>query len=187
MATVTQKAPVSAEVPDRQGVDPKKVQIWERRFVNPGRESAQSIHLRDEGFETRWVNTGVEGRFHRAVHEQGWTPVRPSELGEDPADLGFQVVGETVRRGERGVEVLMKIPTSVFKLIRQRKGQLEIESLKKTRQNIAEATARQFGSEAGDWAFDGRPADEDRPVSGLRGKVLDYRERRVVDSQEESA
>lgn len=168
----------------KKAVDPKRVGIWERRLVNPGRESTVPVVLKDESFTTRWVNTVVEGRFFRATHEQGWEPVRPDELMDSPEDLGFQTVGSTIRRGDKGVEVLMKMPTVVFKKIQRRKAQLELDSMRKTREQLSNAAAQRYGSNAGDWAS-GRSIDPDQAVSGLKGKVLDFHERRVIDSEGE--
>jgi hypothetical protein len=164
-------------------VDPAKVNIWERRMVNPGRESVSPIMLREDGFTVRFINTEVQGRFHRAVYDQGWEAVKVEELRDAPDMLGLTPAADGfVRRGERGQEVLMKIPTIVFKQIQKRKGQIEMDSLRRTRQNLSEAAARQFGANAGEWAS-GKSIGED--VSGLKGRVVDYVETRVIDSEEE--
>lgn len=177
MDKVTTVPDVAGEL--KRQVDPAKVNIWERRMINPGSESAAPIVLKEEGWTLRYVNTSVEGRFHRAVYVQGWTPVTKDELRDSPELLGLaESTDNLVRRGERGVEVLMKIPTVVFERITREKARRELESIKKTREQLANAMASRFGSNAGDWAF-GQGVDDG--ISGLRGKVVDSKERMVVD------
>lgn len=181
MDKVTKMPEVAADL--KKNVDPAKVNVWERRMVNPGRESTTPITLKQDGFTVRFVNTEVQGRFHRAVYDQGWEPVKVEELRDAPDMLGLTPATDGfVRRGERGQEVLMKIPTVVFKQIQRRKAQLEIESLRKTKKNLAEAAARQYGANAGDWAS-GNSIDES--ISGLKGRVVDTVETRVIDSEED--
>lgn len=162
----------------KKQVDPSRVSIWERRMINPGRQSSTPVLLKEEGWEVRWVNTAVEGRFQRAVYEQGWMPVRTEELRDAPDVLGMEKREDGLaRRGERGAEVLMKLPSPIFQRIQRRKAQIEIESLKKTREQLANAAASRFGGNAGDWAT-GQSIDEG--VSGLRGKIVDSKERMVI-------
>lgn len=166
-------------------VDPQRVQVWERRMVNPGRESSRPVFLKDDTFVVRWVNTASEGRFHRAVYEQGWEPVEVKDLRDDPKLLGFNVTDGYVRRGNQGQEVLVKIPRVVFNRIQRRKAELNNEHIRKTRQRLQEAISGRFGDQAADWAGgNDRALDRDQAVSGLKGRILDGMETRVVESDE---
>lgn len=164
--------PTVQEVAEKHSVDPSKVSIWERRLINPGPEGGVPILLTEEGWTLRWINTKLANRFYRAVHQQGWTQVKLTELKDPPETLGLTDNGDgLVRRGDRGEEILMKIPTPVFTRIQRRKAEVERENMKKTRQRLAEAAAAEHGAEAGEFV-----------TSRLKGQVLDSMERHVVDS-----
>lgn len=175
-------APIMADELKKK-VDPSRVAVWERRLVNPGRSPSTPIALREDGVVTRWINTANEGRFHRAVYDQGWEPVRVDDLRDDPKLLGFQTQDGTVRRGHLGQEILMKMPEGVFRQLTRAKAKVEMDTLKKTRNALAQAAAQRYGGNAGDWAA-GTDIDTSGAVSGLKGKILDSYESRVVESEE---
>ena len=160
------------------------INIWERRFINPGPTGDIPIPLKDPSFEVRWINTQQEGRFHRATREEGWVPVKPSELVDDPELLGLQTADDRVCRGEKNAEILMKIPAAVFDKIRHRKAQLVTESLKRTKGKVAEAIAERHGANAGDWAA-GKSGAAGRHISGLMGEVVDKIGTADVDSADD--
>ena len=163
---------VEAEEPKAK-VDPKVAQIWERRLVNPGQVSAEPIALKDQSQETRWINTAVAGRFHQAVSQLGYTPVRKEELEHDVSLLGFTDMGDgLVRRGEKGQEVLMRIPKRVFAQIQKRKADLVIQGLKKTRQRMAEEASKRYGANAGDFV-EGKAEAAGEGIGGLKGVIKD--------------
>lgn len=156
-------------------VDPKKAKIWERRFVNPGQEASQPIELAQKGWTTRWINTQMPGRFHQSVSVQGYEPVKKDELEHSLDLLGLVDMGDgLVRRGEKGVEVLMKIPTNVFNRIQRRKADLVKQGLKKSRQALAESAARKYGADAGDFVEGKSVADG---IGGLKGNIVDSLEK----------
>jgi hypothetical protein len=136
------------------------VEVWERRFFNPGPQPSKPIRLKAEGMVPRWINTSIEGRYHRAIYEQGWQPV-PVALLADPASIPdlYKHVDGFVHRGERGKEVLMMMPITVFQRIQRRKAELTIKSLKNIRNEVAGAAATTLGPEAGDFAARGESAD----------------------------
>ncbi len=110
--------------------DPRRLQLWNRRLLNPHGSSSAPIRLKDEyaGMHVRWINTKIEGRYHRAVYEQGWQPV-PAEALADPKEIhGLQILDGKVCRGDHGAEVLMWIPERVFKSVQRRKAELIHES-----------------------------------------------------------
>lgn len=182
MAEVT-STPMAEIQEQFQTVDPSKVAVWERRMVNPGRESSTPILLKEEGWVVRWVDTSVPGRFQRATASQGWIPVRESELKDTPEMQGL-VSSEDgfVRRGIRNQGMLMKMPEKVFRMVQRKKAELELKSLRKTRQSLGSALQKQYGGNSEDFVH-GAEIDG---VSGLKGRVIDSKERIVVGSEEDS-
>lgn len=171
--------------PEKVKADPKKAAIWERRFVNPGPESSRPVELKEKGWTTRWVNTQLPGRFHQAVSVLGYEPVHKDELEHSLDLLGYEDRGDgTVRRGEKGIEVLMKIPTTVFKRIQQRKGELTLKNLKRTKEHMAQAAAKQFGDRAGDFVA-GATGAAGEGIGGLKGSINDYVERVPLEEAEQ--
>jgi hypothetical protein len=81
-----------------------------------------------------------------------------------------------VRRGEKGVEVLMKIPSPVFARIQKRKAELVKTNLKKTRDRMAQAAANRFGANAGDFIA-GKAEAAGEGIGGLKGNIIDSMER----------
>lgn len=189
MNTKTQRKAKILEVPPiaedlKKTIDPSKVAVWERRMVNPGQEPSSPINLTTPGFVTRWVDTSVGGRFARATNQQGWTVVKADELVTGAELQGFMVGTDgSIRRGERNAMILMKMPEVVFKALQKRKAEIELASLRKTRKHLAEAAANMFGGQAGDFVMG---SDVAEGISGLKGKVVDSKERIGLESDQDS-
>lgn len=150
-----------------------KAAIWERRLVNPGQEASAPIELREKGWTLRWINTTMPGRFHQAVNQQGYEAVRQEELQESISLHGFTDMGDgLVRRGDKGIEVLMKIPSGIFKRIQDRKAEIVRLGLKKSKQALAESAAKRFGANAGDFVS-GAANAAGEGVGGLKGNIID--------------
>jgi hypothetical protein len=150
----------SVDAPDRV-VDPDTlVEVWERRFLNPAQRGSSEVKLKAPGMIVRWINTAIDGRYHRAVYDQGWQPV-PVTLLADPSSIPdlYKHPHGIVCRGERGKEVLMMMPERVFEKIRQRKDDLNRASTMKLRSELAEAAAGKFGADAGDFVHSGATPD----------------------------
>ena len=136
------------------------VEVWERRFQNPGAVASTPVRLKVQGMVVRWINTAIEGRHHRAVYDQGWQPV-PLRLLSDPEDIPdlYKHPHGIVARGERGKEVLMMMPADVYKKIQWRKTELNNKALRNIRQETAAAVGARYGDEAGEFARTGATAD----------------------------
>jgi hypothetical protein len=120
--------------------------VWERRLVNPATQGSRAVLLKTGGFELRWINTGVEGRYQEAIHEEGWIPVDKSELADPNQITGlFKNPDDTyVRTGPEGVYLLCKMPKRVYDAIARRKveiGQSKRRSAKQQRERIMERAA----------------------------------------------
>lgn len=145
--TETDEAPSKA-----QGIetDANLIDIWERRMVNPDGIETPPIHLRTPGMRLRWINTSIPNRYHRAIYEQGWSPVQRTELKDEREIQGAQFTTEGyVTRGDRQAEMLMKIPEAIFKRIQQRRSELRDREYQKIRDNMAQAGAEHFGDRDG--------------------------------------
>jgi|ETN02SMinimDraft_2_1059926.scaffolds.fasta_scaffold07401_2 hypothetical protein len=154
-------------------IDPDVVAIWERRFIEPGPEPSMPIPLKDPSWTVRWINTQVEGRFHRATASQGWVPLRAEDLQGVAGNLGFVVNKEGfVCRGERQREVAMKMPTKVFKTIQRRKVEENLKTRRKIKDDMAQSAATEFeSSQAGD------------VVSGFKGTIKEGKETIALDAE----
>lgn len=167
---------ISSEVPadppsPKEQKRPPRVSILERRLLDPRGVGSETIQLREGGMALRWVNTAKPGRYYVATSQQGWEPVRVEEL-EDPnaiADL-YTGTDNYVRRGERGQEILMKMPLDIFQRIQMRKVELNLERERKAmKETVAQAAANRFGPEAGDYI-----------AKKIKGEILESTEKITV-------
>lgn len=130
--------------------DPKMVEIWERRIINPNPSFAQEIHLKQSGWMTRWINTkAYPGRLQLA-REQGYMPVKPDELKDTSEIVDLQTSPEGyVVRGDRGEEILMKIPEAVYKKVQRRKVELYNRQYegKRFKEGIQSAAGEQYSGD----------------------------------------
>jgi hypothetical protein len=129
------------------------------------RENAATCHLCRKPvrqWTVRWVNTLIEGRWGQ-IRSKGYVPVEIHELKDahDVSDLVRQKEDEGkvfVRRGDRGAEVLCKMPLELY--IYLKRAQREIQrtrnnSKKAMQSDLAEAAGAELGDEAGQTIHDG--------------------------------
>lgn len=110
----------------------------------------------------RWINTQWEGRWS-AIKSKGYEPVEVSQLTDeqDVADLVKQKETEGkvyVRRGDRGHEILCRMPLELFNYIkRAQRETLKARGNSKRQQqdDLAEAAGAELGDEAGQTFHDG--------------------------------
>lgn len=70
-----------------------------------------------------WGNTGREGRHFQLTKRLGWIPVKMHELA-NRLDIGGEIVESpdgVVARGEKGREVLYKMPLRLYRALQRRK------------------------------------------------------------------
>lgn len=134
-----------------------KVSIIDRRLENPFGTGSVPITLKTPGqWEVRWVYSKLRaGRIHDMTHNKGWVFVEPGELDGTPDEYGFVSKDNRLVRGDQGEEVLMKMPLEDFQKIQRAKAEYNLKQLgKKNMQDaVAQATAKEHGSEAGDSVF----------------------------------
>jgi hypothetical protein len=152
--------------------------IWERRMLNPQQQSAPMVRIKTPGMTLRWINLNNRGRYQRARYEQGWLPVEQAELIDEKEIYGVSYTTEGfVCRGEKQQEMLMKMPTAVFRKIQERRAELNTKSYKNLKENLVSAGSRHFGdkynAQAGQQAADA--------AAGFTGNISFGTERATSD------
>jgi hypothetical protein len=158
-------------------VAPKGLSVIERRLANPLGKRTREIPLKDElkGWTVRVFTKDAEhqDRHYEAVHELGYTPCKPEDFPVDPQSLGFSLSPDGhVVRGEKGQDMVMRIPTADWKKIQRAKAMANLQSIKKhnLKEEVAQATAKTHGDEAGEAVFkhyDQKEMVETIPTGGM--------------------
>lgn len=105
----------------------------------------------------RWCNTSQEGRWSQ-MRAKAYVAVEVRELKDEQDVSDLVKTDQLVRRGDRGQEVLMKMPLEAYILIKRReraKRAGQQLSSKHLRNELAEAAGRELGDEAGTMLHDG--------------------------------
>lgn len=148
---------IEAEKPKNGTEVPRKlprVSVLERRLQNPFGDGSPEIRLKEPGWVVHIVNGGLRpGRYHDVTRNKGWVPVDPSELDGEAEDFGFDVKDGRIVRGERGQEVLMKMPASEYSQIQMAKDRHNrlANSGARLKSAIVDQTAATHGDEAGSY------------------------------------
>jgi hypothetical protein len=132
---------------------------------NKLRENSTDCHICHKPVRewyVRWVNTGIEGRWGQ-IRSKGYVPVEVSELkdAQDVSDLVKMKEDEGkiyVRRGDRGAEILCKMPLALYIYLKraQRETQkVRNNSKKAMADDLAEIAGGELGDEAGQMIHDG--------------------------------
>lgn len=180
----------------RKGLeDYPAIDILERRLLNPEGTPSEPIQLRgqSEPMELRWINTELPGRYHEVTRYGGYVPVRTEELRDknEVSDLQESPDGY-VTRGERGREVLMKIPKRYYDAIQRKRAEIELRKLRSSA-----GIKRTLMEEAGGQSHTYKDADgQTRTISGdeaahgvgqFFGEITSSRERiQFVEGGEEA-
>jgi hypothetical protein len=131
------------------------IEILERRAqgINVHGGGSPTIRLTEPGWECRWFNSEISpDHVWRAKHQKGWEPVVPAELADPEQVGGFQVSPDGfVVRGEKGREVLLKMPSDYRKKIEAQKIAQNNRNMDPHRQkaDVANAAGKAMGDEAG--------------------------------------
>jgi hypothetical protein len=145
------------------------IKVAERRLSQPDQPGSLPIRLKDEPSQLedpqglkriwylRWVNGGQEGRYAQITDGMGYVPVRVSELQNRDAITGiFRDKDDTdpiVRRGDRGQEVLVKMPLELYNEIKRRQQEMRTRrgnNAKRVKADLADLAGAQLGDEAGE-------------------------------------
>lgn len=133
--------------------EPPAIAVLERRLQNPFGEGSQPIQLKQPGWTLHIINANLRsGRYHDVVRNKGWVPVEASEIDGDPMDFGFDVKDGRVVRGERGSEILVKMPTRDYQKIQMAKDAYNKKLIKPkvVREAAMQKAAKEFGDSAAD-------------------------------------
>lgn len=129
------------------------ISVLERRLQNPFGEGSPPVRLKQPGWTLHIVNSALRpGRYHDVVRNKGWVPVEVGEIDGDPMDFGFDVKDGRIVRGERGQEVLVKMPTRDYQQIQMAKDAHNKKLIggRAVKQAAVEGAAKQFGDQAAD-------------------------------------
>lgn len=143
-AQAAQTEPAAPEVP---------VEIYERRLLHGDLPPTLGIELTLPGeWYLRWINTQLDGRWQKAVREAGLIPVKASELADPRALTGVATSPDgMVTRGDRGQEVLCRMPLAWFTRIQAAKAdriRARQTSASAQKESLQEALAGQYGPQA---------------------------------------
>lgn len=121
--TVTTTAAV-VEIPDEEI---PSFEVVERRILYGDTSAlagpAMELVNQPERMALYWGNTGREGRHFQLTKRKGWMPVKMTELA-NRLDVGGDVTESPdgfVTRGEKGREVLYKMPLRLYEALEKRK------------------------------------------------------------------
>lgn len=189
--TQTQRRAAPAVSPEEMKdafADLSSIDILDRRLTNPDTETVLPIRLKDEPTHVadphghkrkwylRWFNTTIPNRFHNATAALGYVPVLWDELQDREIVANAFTSGDQVRRGDRGVEVLCKMPMVYYKQIKAKQRE------KANRAMTPKALREQIRHDA---AKRGLDPDLDDSVGGIVGDIKVGRDR-VVNRDDEA-
>lgn len=113
-----------------------------------------TIPLRESGYVTKWAYADLHENRLWEMKQLGWEPLREDDVDGNLDDLGLRVnESGYVVRGERGREVLYRMPADARQQIAVQKAERNVSGLRggKAKSSVAEATAAAHGPEAGDF------------------------------------
>lgn len=134
-----------------------RISVLDRRLKHPFGTPSRDIPLK--GQRRNWVirtfcaDAEHPNRHYDAVHRLGWTPLTIEDIAVSVESLGFvRSPDGRIVRGPAGQEVLMAMPREEFEKIQQAKSDANTKSMKAgaVREEVAQKTATEHGSEAGD-------------------------------------
>lgn len=130
------------------------ISVIERRLQGPSvfRTPSQPIPLKDNSWTLYWCNTTISPQqLWDFIHNKGWVYCLPEDLVCPVEEVGALVRDGRIVIGERGQEVLMKMPTHRWDELQKRKTE---ENIKQTfsKKQLKDAMVAGVGAEHGDRA-----------------------------------
>lgn len=136
----------------------RKLSVVERRLASGSVFTAASrpIPLKEPDlWVLRVVNTAIsDDRLYAMQAEKGWVYALPEDLAIDPVEVGLRVVDGRIVRGDKGTEVLMKMPKEDYDAVVKMK---DVENRKMTfgkkatKDAIVAAASQQLGDEGAEF------------------------------------
>ena len=134
------------------------VSVIERRLQAPNifRTSSEPIALTEpKAWVVRWMNSKLSpGRLFDVLHNKGWAYLEPADLACDVEEIGAVVRDNRIVRGERGEEVLMKMPSKDYKRIEKAKTEQTMKQTfgkKQLKDKILSEVPTEHGDRAAEW------------------------------------
>jgi len=108
-----------------------RISVLERRLQNPLGEPSAPVRLKDATLHPRWFNASSRPDNIWRAKELGWEGVRPEDI-VDISQIGTHTLSPDgfVSRGERGQEVLMAMPKTIFDKIQWAKTKKNLADMK---------------------------------------------------------
>jgi hypothetical protein len=118
-------------------------------------------------WKLRWFNFSIEGRAERFANE-GYLKVERAELMDPESVPNLSTIDQYVRKGEKGQEVLGKIPRKIFEYKKRRDAQRQgrlMQSEAGVRNLLANGAASMAGSSGGNADFAGTTIEKQFAVT----------------------
>lgn len=143
--------------PRKETADNPRLSVIDRRVSHPFGSPSRPIPLKPQfkNWVVRVFTRTPENpnRHYQAVHDLGWERVEADDLAVKPEEIGYLIGADGgVVGGEKGEHRLYKMRKSDFQRIEKAKSDANMRSLgqKTLRDEVAQVTAKEHGSEAGD-------------------------------------
>jgi hypothetical protein len=134
-----------------------RIEVLKRRLSKPFGAPSSKVQLTEAGWEARWFNSAVSGDHIWRAKEQGWQGVVPAELADKEQIGGFQISPDGyVVRGDKGQELLMKLPSDWRAQIQKSKTDQNLRNMRPgvMKREVAEAAGKTLGDQAGSFIND---------------------------------
>lgn len=131
-----------------------RVEVLQRRLQTPFGAPSSKVRLKEADWDARWFNAAIAADHIWRAKEQGWQGVRPAELADPDQIGGFAVSPDGfVTRGDKGQELLMKLPSDWRQQIQQKKTEQNTKNMRPgaMKREVAEAAGRHLGDQAGEF------------------------------------
>lgn len=132
----------------------REISVIDRRLASGSVFSAASrpIPLKEpKRWMLRWVNTTVSPDHLYAMRaDKGWDYVTVDDLDVDPVEVGATILDGKIVKGEKGQEVLMKMPLTDYNKLQKQKDLENRKQLgkKQTKDAIVAAAGAEHGDQA---------------------------------------
>ena len=128
---------------------------YRKGIANPFGLPSEAIRLTEPGWYCRWVNNSILTDKVWRSKNVGYDNVKPADLA-DQEQLGMLQTDAAgcIVRGERGQEVLLKIPMAVRQAREDAKTARNLRDMRDTtkqREDLREAVGKQYGDQAADY------------------------------------
>ncbi len=131
----------------------ERSEIVKRRLANPNAGNALALPLKEpRRWQIRIFNADAATNRLSYAQQKGWVFAEPDDFEGKLSDHGLEVRDGRVVQGERGKEVVMKMPKEDFQDIQKAKAVANITStfgIKKVKDAIVEHAAKEEGGDQG--------------------------------------